>query len=169
MPVLHPKKKTEPYLTIPENILRRKIGAHVKLSDIFTADKIHECQDIIDQALADLLREMETELAGAGNAYIICVDDRAQAAKALEKVAAVAGSIKHRMESLDFAFGFRVAQSLCDYLCGALASSQDTLLIVCKHIAVLNIIIRDQVKGDGGIMGQEILGNLDTLIKKSRK
>lgn len=159
----------EAYITYPDNVLRRKIGANVNLGKIFTPEKIMQCQEMIDKTLAGFLQEMEVQLAAVGNEYARSADKPETARRALQAVAEVALAIKKSMEALDYAFGFKVAQSLYEYIRSAHPQGPDVSLIVCKHIAVLQIIIRDQIRGEGGTLGQDMLTNLRNLIKKARK
>ncbi len=161
--------KQEPRLLAPDNSLRKKIGMNVALSDIFTPEKVKDCQDMLDQAHTEFARELEEQINAIGNEYMKAVDNPAQAKESMEKAADIAFVVKKRMESLNFVFGYHVAQSLSDYMQEVSTRDSDSLLVVCKHIAVLNIILKDGIKGDGGSVGREMLANLKTLIEKTRK
>jgi hypothetical protein len=153
-------------VTLPHNPLRKKIG-NVRLEAIFTAEKIRQCQTMVDDALGELLQEMETQLAQVGGKFVGTAGEDTPIA--LEGMAEVIASIKKRMESLNFLFGYRVAESLGDYIHSGQAGERDSLLIVCKHIAVLNLIIRDRIGGDGGDMGRDMLENLRELVRKGQR
>lgn len=156
-----------PLLILPDYALRRKIGG-VKLASLFTPERIQECQAMVDQALAELLEEMERQLVQAGDAYIAS-GDGAGTAQALNDLAEAAASIRHCMESLGYSFGYEVARLLADYIRSLPPEHPDALLVICKHIAVLNLIIRDRISGDGGNLGKDILKNLRGLIQKGRR
>jgi hypothetical protein len=164
-----PSNPKETYLTIPDNTLRKKIGRRVALADIFTAEKLQHCQQLLDQAQKEFIQEMETQLNEIGSAYIKAMENPAQVEEALKKAAETIFIIKKRMESLNFVFGYSVAKSLSDYLQATPTRDSDSMIVVCKHLAVLNIILKDSIKGDGGVVGKEMMGNLQSLIQKTRK
>jgi len=151
-----------------DNFLRRKIGS-AAMSEIFTLEKIEACQRRVDESMSESLQEMQTQVTTLGEEYMKASKDPAYAAAALTKGNELAFFIKRRMETLNFIFGYRVAESLYNYTKATAIFTPDVLLVVCKHVAVLNIIIHQRITGAGGAMEAELLANLKTLIAKTRK
>lgn len=150
----------------PDNKLRRKIGVNVLLDDIFTPERIKECQEMLDTVHEGFLREMQQEIIVLGDEYMHAADHAEQQAALLEKSVERAFNIKSRMESLGFSFGFEVAKSLYRFLCDTPLCNEENITVVCKHVAVLNLIVKEGITDDGGHLGREMLADLQKLIKK---
>lgn len=160
--------KVEATITPADNALRKKIGAEVELAQIFTPEKIEACQHMMEDALAAFLREMEGQLVSIDDEYNKAAANPIELEPAMKRMAELAFLMKKSMETLNFVFGYQVTKSLYDYLHETTAAGPNTLLVICKHIAVLNIILKDGIKGDGGAMGKEMLANLQALVKKAQ-
>ncbi|MDE3037286.1 MAG: hypothetical protein KGJ21_02345 [Pseudomonadota bacterium] len=155
-----------PHLMPRDNALRRKIGRHVSLGQIFTLERMQECQQMLNTLQADFLKEMEDHLVIISDLYRQAENDSASATSMIHAATDVAFIIKTRMEALGFPFGFAVAKSLYEYMQAAPAYSSDALMVVCKHVAVLNIIIKEKITDGGGQIGEEMLDNLKKLVRK---
>lgn len=154
------------YITPARHTLRKKIGK-TPLNKIFTATKLQQAQQLIDDAHAEFLSELQTQVIVLGDEFMSAAGDPKQTEAVLKKTADLSFLIKKRMEGIGFLFGFKVAQSLCDYIDKTTHYHPDVLLVVSKHIAVLNNVLKDGIIGDGGPVGRELLANLQKLIRKS--
>ena len=152
-----PLKPRMPYMLPADHALRRKIGRNVNLEEIFTLEKIAQCQEIVNHAHAESLVEMKAKVDRLGEEFVGAAEDPVRAALVLKEGGMQALTIKKKMEELGFSFGFEAAGSLYEYLHAVPAYSPDVMLVVCKHVAVLNIILR------------ETLANLRKLARKVEK
>jgi hypothetical protein len=164
-----PNNTSEAHITPPNYTLRKKIGEHVVLSQIFTPEKINQCQQMADEMLAGFREELETQLVELGNVYMKAMHDPAPVTSAMQEGKQLSFLLKKSMENLNYKLGYQVAKSLCDYTQGRTNCNAEVFLVICKHIAVLNIILKDGIKGDGGAMGQELMVNLQSLIQKAEE
>lgn len=157
-----------PQILILKNTLRRKIGWSVVLGDIFTPKRMQECQQIVDHAYLKLLDEMKEEIDGLADAYTKASKDPAAAEPIIKQTIPLAFSIKKRMEELGFSLGFEVAQSLYNYIKAATRYHPDVMVVVCKHAAILQIVLENKITDDGGATGQELILSLRKLIRKKK-
>lgn len=156
----------EPCVRQADHGLRRKIGAHVAVSDIFTPDKMLKCQHFIDSAQHKLLLEAETQVASLGDEYMKAAADPAYAAAAVKNGRELSFHIKKRMEALNFDFGFKAAQSLYDYIQDMPFYHSDALPVLFKYIALLHIAIHEQMTGGKEIRREDMLADLKRVIKQ---
>jgi hypothetical protein len=155
------KKSAESSIVVPPNALRKKIGMHVVLNNIFTAEKIEKCQHMIDDASADVLKEAQAQVAA-----LLRELPKAKETGSAHDIALLAYDIKKKMEGLGLVFGFAVTQSLYDYAEGIETCTPNHWLVIDKHVEVLSIVMKNGIARDGGFIGKEMLENLRKMVKK---
>jgi len=158
-------KEDIPYMEPPRKTLRKKIGP-VPLSQIFTASKIEHCQRMVDRAYKDMQKEIQKQIIALAVEVTYANAHPEQKEYVLRKISELSYDIKKRLESLGFPFGFSVAESLYDYTRGMTDYTENKLLAVQKHIDVLKVILKDEMKQQTDEMDKEMLACLRKLVKK---
>lgn len=150
--------------SIPVSSIRKKIGA-IKIEDIFTKERLKECEAIIEKAHEDFIKEVIEIWERILVEFITLSSNPEQREVIITRIANEAFTIKGKLDELGYGLGMNIAKSLYDF------ASKDTnpechMTIYSKHIDAINTVLRKSIKGDGGAVGNEMLQALDTLIKK---
>jgi hypothetical protein len=162
-----PEDKSDiPYATPPNQTIRKKIGQGVQLHNIFTPEKIKECQEIVDKACANFSKEALDNLAIIELEYTKVAGNIANSKPYIDNICKMVFALKGQAEALGFTLGYEVAKSLHDYLLRPFRSDQESLLVVRKHLDILETVLRENILGEGGAMGRELLEHLAKLIRK---
>jgi hypothetical protein len=155
-----------PYAIEVENSLRGKIGANVSLGQLFSQDRIKECEQLIAAAHNDFLREARDMLGVMTRLYDDAAAEPKEMGDIMGHIAQCAFSVKALCENLGFSLGFEVARSLYDYGTRMKQFDAAKLVVIRKHLDVLAVVLGDEMKGDGGALGREMQDSLALLVKK---
>ncbi len=74
--------------------------------------------------------------------------------------------IKGRADGLGYKLLASVADSLCKYSENYLHKAQANDMVIQKHLAIMELVIKNNISGDGGKLGRELLESLQLLIAK---
>jgi len=166
MPEKPEDKSDIPYATPPNQTIRKKIGQSVQLHSIFTPEKIKDCQEIVDKACDNFSEEALNNLAVIELEYTKAVANIANSKSYIKNIANMVFALKGQAETLGFTLGYEVAKSLHDYILRSFKGDKESLLVIRKHLDILETVLKENIRGDGGAMGSELLEHLTKLIKK---
>jgi len=146
--------------------IRKKIGGKVKMEEVFTPEKIMECQSIIEKAHDNFLKDaLEIWQKIINDFAELSKNPENNGIKVIRNISQNAVEIKGRLDAVGYSLGMRIAKSLNEFAAQD-SNPQRHLVIYGKHIDAMNTVIRTNLKGDGGAMGNEMIKALTALIKK---
>ncbi|MCH2548220.1 MAG: hypothetical protein MK052_11520 [Alphaproteobacteria bacterium] len=153
---------------LPPNFnIKEKIGMNVNLSEIFTPERIAEAQQVIDDTQAEFVDWATKDLVELEHTYRIIAKDPANAnATRIEKIRKIAFSLKCQAGTFGYPLGSDVAKSLYSYTTKHDSYTADNIAVLRKHIDALQVILQQNIQGEGGTMGKELIDGLEKLIKK---
>jgi hypothetical protein len=146
----------------PDFALKKKIGKDVKLDSIFTEEKIAASKKIVEESSRDLIRDVHDML------------DRAQGALEEEKITKEGlfqlfdciFAIKSTAGIAGYPLATEIAKQLYLYIEMHGVIEQDERRVMLEHLNALRAIFRNELKGDGGPIGAELLQALAQLRQK---
>lgn len=160
------KSAAKPQLFLPSFALKTKLGRNIHLDTLITEDVLNMAQAAIDAAMDDALQWIRSDIREIEDLYLRMVngEDSGTFDRTLtEAVLAFNG----RAGTFGYARASEIAYQL--YLFCSLQLKPDSAmhhLIVRKHIDVLKIILANQLGGNGGDLGGQIVTELKQLIQK---
>jgi len=144
----------------PPNLLKMKVGSGgVDAASIARAEAaVAELADsYLDWALEDLA-SLQAHLDSARETPQDC---RRQV-QALFQTA-------HDMKGQGSTFGYPLVTQIAKYLCHYVEGQQERgaspeLTVIGAHVDALTAILRQRISGDGGVVGQQLAKELETLV-----
>lgn len=151
----------------PDYSIKQKIGMHVNLSEIFTPERIAAAQKAIDDTQAEFVDWAHKDLVELEHTYrAIAADPAAAPASRMDKVRKIAFSLKCQSGTFGYPLGSEVARSLYKYTSEHDGYNADNLIVLRKHIDALQVILQQNIQGEGGAMGNELRTSLEKLVSK---
>ena len=123
----------------------------------------------VSWALADVDKCVDL-LASARNAKGVAdlpngaVDDRVIATQALY---AIAHNIKGQGSSFGFPFMTRLGDSLCRLTRAKRPFPDADLDLVAAHLDAMRLVLSQEIRGDGGALGDKLAQRLETLVAQA--
>lgn len=150
----------------PSYALKEKIGMGVNLQEIFTPERIAAAQKAIDDTQAEFVDWATKDLVELEHAYRGMAADLGSAPERIEKIRKIAFSLKSQSGTFGYPLGSEVAKSLYKFLGEKRKYNADNIIVVRKHIDALQVILQQNIQGEGGVMGNELMDNLKKLVSK---
>lgn len=151
----------------PSYKLKEKIGMDVKLSEIFTAERIAAAQKTIDDTQGEFVAWAQADLAELEQSYLaISLNTDNYPKSHIEKIRTIAFSLKGQAGTFGYPLGSEVAKSLYRYTVDHGNYNADNLVVLRKHIDALQVILQQNIQGEAGAMGAELMGSLEKLVTK---
>lgn len=162
---LYLKTKTQVYEA--DGKLHTKIGKHIDMrQDVFTHDKLAQCQQLIDDAVNVFFTENTPKVD-----RMVALLEQMKSGGEMQMVAAtelstMALSLKSQSETLGFVLVTNLINSMYRYCSSRKAFSDANLTVISKHLETLKVTFNNNLKGDGGDTGKELMKSLEQLIVK---
>lgn len=151
----------------PSYELKEKIGKNINLKEIFTPERIAAAQQAIDDTQAEFVEWAHKDLVELEHTYrTISADPVNAPASRIDKVSKIAFSLKCQSGTFGYPLGSAVAKSLYRYTVNHGKYNSDNLIVLRKHIDALHVIFQQNIQGEGGAMGDELMGSLEKLVVK---
>lgn len=150
----------------PSYALKEKIGMNVNLHEIFTPERIAAAQKAIDDTQAEFVGWATKYLVELEDAYRGMAADLGNASVQIEEIRKIAFSLKSQAGTFGYPLGSEVAKSLYKFLGEKRKYNTDNIVVVRKHIDALQVILQQNIQGEGGVMGNELMDNLKKLVAK---
>ena len=154
-----------PKIAPSSSAIRKKIGNKVNMRDIFTPEKLKECEAIIEKAHTDFLQDALDIWKLIINNFAELTANPDESHAIIKKIADNSLAIKGKLDAVGYGLGMKIAKSLNEFATND-TSPQKHMVIYGKHIDAMNTVIRANLKGDGGAIGTEMTQALSALIKK---
>jgi hypothetical protein len=151
----------------PDYSIKEKIGMDVNLSEIFTPDRIAQAQKAIDDTQAEFVEWAYKDLVELEHTYRSIAEKPEDApASRVEKVRKIAFSLKCQAGTFGYPLGSEVAKSLYKYTTTHGSYTSGNVVVLRKHIDALQVILQQNIQGEGGKMGAELMTGLEKLVAK---
>lgn len=145
--------------------IRKKIGKNVKMDEVFTREKIQECESIIEKAHATFFNDVLDIWQSMIEDFALLSENPEKNALTTKKIAENASKIKGKLDAVGYSLGMKIAKSLQEFS-EKDKTPQQHMIIYSKHIDAMNTVIKNNMKGDGETLGREIIKALNALIRK---
>lgn len=168
-PITSPQSKDEESVRVlpPDFAIKKKIGMNVNLQEIFTPERIAAAQKTIDDTQAEFVDWATKDLVELEHIYRNIAANPDEAAEArMEKIRKIAFSLKCQAGTFGYPLGSEVAHSLYKYTSANGAFTKETTVVLRKHIDALQVILQQNIQGEGGKMGDELMASLEKLVQK---
>ncbi len=152
----------------PDYSLKKMIGEHIDLKQVFSTENISKAQEVIETHKDEFLEWVKGDLAALEDHYSKAMKDIAHSKGEITKLAKIAFVIKAQAGTFGYALGTAVAKSLDDFCNRDFVASAEHMTVIRKHIDTLKAIFSKNITGDGATMGGELMGNLQKLVAKYR-
>lgn len=152
------------------NVLRNKIGSGNALRSIFTRERVHAAQEVIENTKEGYFESVEEITSVFHAAAGGDIDPH--------KVYEATKSLKAQTEGLGFTFLMEVSDSLYKFLQQKIdirsadaktTFTKDEALVVRKHAEAIIAALGKRERGKGGMVEAGILSSLELLKKKYGK
>jgi chemotaxis protein histidine kinase CheA len=158
-------KHSEVTATAPDYALKKKLE-DVSIRDVFTEDSIQAAESLIEEKknnffddTAKTIKEMEASFEA--------IKQDSDVKKHAKRLEYDAHSLKAQAETLGFDLLAHAANSLYVFCEKHFKTNQaNQFVVIQKHLETLDLIIRDEMKGDGGELGAELVSSLHKLSAK---
>lgn len=151
----------------PDYSLKEKIGKNVSLKDIFTPERVAQAQQAIDDTQAEFVEWAHKDLVELEHTYRhIAENPEAAPESRTEKVRKIAFSLKCQSGTFGYPLGSEVARSLYKYTTEHGKFTSENIVVLRKHIDALQVILQQNIQGEGGTMGTELMTSLEKLVAK---
>lgn len=159
------REKGVRYFPSPKTI-RERIGKGFE----FDAEAIEEAQHALEQWSEDFADWTRIHVEKLDQALAKCAQLNVRGRR---DVLSEINHHAHELRGLGGTFGFplvtSVSMSLFDLTLGKVTPTDECLSLVRTHIDTLRAIIRENVRGEGGPVGQELVQELNVLNKDFRR
>jgi chemotaxis protein histidine kinase CheA len=151
----------------PSYSIKEKIGMNVNLNEIFTPERIAAAQEIINETQAEFVSWASKDLVELEHAYRHMEKEPEKTpASRIEKIRKIAFSLKCQSGTFGYPLGSDVAKSLYRYTVDHGKYNKDNIVVLRKHIDALQVIFQQNIQGEGGQMGDELMHSLEKLVDK---
>jgi hypothetical protein len=157
----HPSGEYE-IIEVP-NRLKEKVGAGAGIP----ASVLDRAEAEIESLADDYLSVAQLDLITLRDSLRAAERDPEASASYLERMYGAAHDMKGQGGSFGYPLVTRIADALCRYL-GHPPDPDTVDLAVCAiHVDALHVIIQNDIPGDGGKLGREVLAGIERVVAKS--
>jgi len=162
---LYLKTKTQVYEA--DTKLHGKIGKHIDLrQDVFSISKLAECQQLIDDAVSVFFKENLPNIEQMGVLLDRMKQETVLRKELAKELSQMAMSLKSQSETLGFVLVSNLINSLYRYSSSRKDFTEANLTVISKHLETLKVAFHNNLQGDGGATGKELMKSLEQLIAK---
>lgn len=160
------KNAVEVTATNPDFALKKKLD-DVSIKDAFPDDVIASAESVIEEGKQDFFIDAHKNVETMEAAYSGAVKAPDDAKKHIKEIELVVFSLKGQSETLGFDLLALASKSLYDFCTKHFrAGDGEQLIVVRKHLDTISLITKENLKGDGGEIGQELIKSLKLLTQK---
>jgi len=171
-PIIVPKDQLKqiilddtPRMIMPDYSLKKKVSAEIEL--FADAKVLEQSEDIIHDAEEEFFIIIMKDVTTLERAYELLVLNPDNVRRLLMNIKEAAYSITSRAGT----FGYTRASEVANLLYHFCQQEYDKdnkyhLIILEKHIQTIAVIFENKIKGDGGMVGEELLQDLTILVDR---
>jgi len=151
----------------PANPLKQKVGPP-RLTDpgllVRAEAKVADLAEDYRNWVQTDLDQLEARIA-----QVAVAADAAERARTLRSAYVIAHDIKGQGTTFDYPLVTHVAHSLCRYIEKTVDLDRTDLKIATAHMGALRAILSNEVRGDGGALGQQVVDGLTQMVSRGLK
>lgn len=155
-----------PKLWLPDFSLKLKLGTGTTLKSLITPDVLNQSQAAINSIVSESLSWIKSDLNQLVALYqIMCAGNPPESL--VRDISALALSLNSRAGTFGYTRASQIAYMLYLFCRNTLQPrNKDHHLVIKKHVDVLHVILGNQISGDAGEMGVQIMIELKNLAQK---
>lgn len=151
----------------PPNTLKTKVGKGGP--GAVSPEMLERAEQVIADLTDDYLEWVVEDLEKLVGAFNDLKEGKGEAKDLLDKVF----QITHDMKGQGGSFGYDlitiVGNDLCRFLEDLEKPGPDDIKVIALHVDAMRVIITENIKGEGGKVGKQLLAGLDLVSTKARK
>jgi len=155
----------EAQVLAPDYALKKKIGENVDIKVAFSDENVAVAQQVINNHKDSFRDWAAKDIAALEGHYNKATKPESHKA-GIAAIAEIAERLKSQAGTFDFGLATLVAKSLANFCIHHLEADADHMIVIRKHIDTLSVILGQNITGDGGQVGGELLENLKKLTEK---
>lgn len=157
----------EPIVFQPDFRLKEKIGRDVSVTDLLKPETINQAQAVIQQSRQDFVAWIKEDIIFMQE-LLEQLQDTSWDAKLLDQFMRLVLQVKARAGTFGYPLASEIARKLYVFCEEGYRAKADHMLVVRKHTEGLRVVIHNNIEGDGGEIGRELLKSLNLLAEKLR-
>lgn len=156
-----------PRMVMPDYSLKKKIGLEVPTELLINPLTVASSQDEVQKLQEDFLKIIIKDVEVLESSYQLLITSPDNARTLVKAIQDAAESIKARSGVFGYVRATEVAGQLHNF-CRRYYDKDNKyhLIIIEKHIQTISAIFANQITGDGGELGKELMRDLARLIQK---
>ena len=158
-------QQDQAFIIRPPNELLRKVGTDDDESG-FDETRLRQAEAAVTELKKDFSQWVREDLTRLRRAYESACTDAAKRQDHLDAIAGLVHEIKGEAGSYDYPLLTRVAESLQNFVHSVDGCRDVQLDIIGKHVEAMEAIIRENLEGNGGDTGKELLEALGIAVEK---
>jgi hypothetical protein len=148
--------------------LKKRIGENLDLRVILSAENIESVQQVVTRYQKDFIIWVEKDMTTIMQSLRYTEQNLSKSIPYITKMKKAAFAIKSQAGTFGFDLASKVARSLEMFCEKDFRYEEGQLVVLRKHVETLRTILSQQIGGDGGQMGKDVMSALDALIEKYR-
>lgn len=149
----------------PPNKIKRKIGPAANVRDLLKPETIQKAQKRIDDRQKEFVVWAESDV-DALTKYLRELKSQPLTNALLENIVHCGEHLRDRGGTFGYELISHIAKSMVNYCFTIHTPSDHHAIVIEKHIEGLRTVLTEDVKGNGGAIGMELLKNLKLLTEK---
>lgn len=156
----------EPKIWLPDFSLKIKLGKNMKLNDFITDEILAQSQTAINSITSNSLQWIKDNISELKKLIQAMISENPPPTITTD-ISNIALTINSRAGTFGYSRAAEIAYNLYLFSRNNLdPKNKNHYLIIKKHVDVLTIILGNQMSGDAGTIGAQIVNELKSLIKK---
>ncbi len=151
----------------PDYSLKEKLG-DLDINKVLSSEKVQQAEEIIEERKEDFSKEVAEDILELEKIYEKALKKPADYKVHVGKMMNVTLNIKSSSGIFGYPLATRFAQSLFSFLSVVKNLDEVSARMMDAHIKALKMIYRDNIQGDGGDAGKELLRELQSYTDHYR-
>ncbi len=154
-------KKAE-YITPPHTI-RTKVSGGGPL----TSQMLKKAEDVVGKHAEKYIERAQAQIDGLVEAMREAQADNGEGKKSFEKIFLQSHDIRGLGSTFGYGLVSDIAASLCNFVESVESANDGVMNVLNAHVDALRGIVGNNIKGDGGPIGREIIAGLAQAVSKN--
>lgn len=148
----------------PSLRLKQKVGAINGAG--FSAKLIERAEKSIVAMSGEYTKKVSLDISGLRTLTQQAMESEGNSRFILGQISNQAREIKGQGGTFGYPLLTRISDSLYNFTSGMSNINQKRMGVILAHLDAMQLVISQQIKGDGGALGQELCKSLDVAIEK---
>ena len=149
----------------PDFSLQKRIGKDVNINELLRPDLLQRAQYVVDHSRPAFVESMKEDVKTILS-LLAKLEETSWDAKVLEVFMHLVLQVKGRAGIFGLPLASEIARKLYVFCEEDYRAKSDHMLVVRKHVEGLAVVMHQNIEGDGGKIGKELLKSLDKLADK---